>query len=99
MCWALVGGGAVAIVLHGWFLLHGQDALRAPVSLGLLAATGAISAVQAAELLIDRSGLVRDRYGRAADTVKRGSRQTARVLARRPPSPAMRPGTTPLRAS
>jgi hypothetical protein len=51
MSWALVGSGAIAIVLHGWFLLQGHDAFRAPVSLGLLAATGVISALQAVALL------------------------------------------------
>jgi len=55
MSWALVGSGAVAIGLHGWFLLRGHDAFRAPVSLGLLAATGVISALQAAALLRSRT--------------------------------------------
>jgi len=55
MSWALVGSGAVAIALHGWFLLHGHDAFRTPVSLSLLAATGVISALQAAALLRSRA--------------------------------------------
>ena len=50
MSWALVASGAVAIGLHGFFLLRGYDAFRAPVSLGLLAATLALSCAQALAL-------------------------------------------------
>ena len=51
MSWALVASGAIAIALHGYFLLSGYDAFRAPVSLGLLGATLAISFAQALVLL------------------------------------------------
>jgi hypothetical protein len=50
MSWALVASGAIAIGLHGVFLLRGHDAFRAPVSLGLLAATLALSCAQAVDL-------------------------------------------------
>jgi hypothetical protein len=50
MSWALVATGAVAIGLHGFFLLRGYDAFRAPVSLGLLAATLVLSCAQAVVL-------------------------------------------------
>lgn len=51
MSWALVASGAIAIALHGYFLLSGYDAFRAPVSLGLLGATLVISFAQALVLL------------------------------------------------
>jgi hypothetical protein len=54
MSWALVASGTIAIVLHGWFLMHGHHAFRSPVSIGLLAATGVISLMQASALLLSR---------------------------------------------
>jgi hypothetical protein len=50
MSWALVASGAIAIGLHGYFLLSGYDAFRTPVSLGLLAATLVLSLAQAVAL-------------------------------------------------
>ena len=52
MSWALVASGAIAIGLHGAFLASGHVAFRAPVSLGLLAATGVLSLAQASVLLL-----------------------------------------------
>ena len=54
MSWALVASGAIAIGLHGVFLASGHVAFRAPVSLGLLAATGVLSLAQASVLLLSR---------------------------------------------
>lgn len=46
----LVAGGIVAVSLHSYFLLQGDDAFRLPVSLGLLIATFLLSLAQAIAL-------------------------------------------------
>jgi hypothetical protein len=45
--WLLVAGGIIAVSIHSYFLLQGDDAFRLPVSLGLLAATFLLSLAQA----------------------------------------------------
>jgi hypothetical protein len=50
--WLLVAGGIIAVSLHSYFLLQGDDAFRLPVSLGLLAATFLLSLAQAIALFI-----------------------------------------------
>ncbi|HHP7245643.1 MAG TPA: DUF6713 family protein [Elainellaceae cyanobacterium] len=42
--------GLLAISLHSYFLLQGDDAFRLPVSLGLIASTGLLSLAQAVAL-------------------------------------------------
>jgi hypothetical protein len=49
--WVLVAGGLIAAVVHTYFLLNGDEAFRLPVSSALLAATFAISLMQAKALL------------------------------------------------
>jgi hypothetical protein len=48
--WLLVAGGIIAVSLHSYFLLQGDDAFRLPVSLGLLTATFLLSLAQAIAL-------------------------------------------------
>ncbi|MBW4491178.1 MAG: hypothetical protein KME12_25755 [Trichocoleus desertorum ATA4-8-CV12] len=48
--WLLVAGGIIAVSLHSYFLLQGDDAFRLPVSLGLLIATFLLSLAQAIAL-------------------------------------------------
>jgi hypothetical protein len=50
MSWALVASGAIAIILHGYFLLQGYEAFSTPVSLGLLGATLVLSVMQGVRL-------------------------------------------------
>ena len=54
MSWALVASGAIAIGLHGYFLLQGHEEFRTPVSLGLLGATLVLSSAQALALTARR---------------------------------------------
>jgi len=49
--WLLVAGGVIAVSIHSYFLLQGDEAFRLPVSLGLLAATFLLSLAQAIVLL------------------------------------------------
>lgn len=50
--WLLVAAGLFAAVFHGTHLLRGHKAFTLPVSLGLLAATLALSLAQAVALLL-----------------------------------------------
>jgi len=51
----LVVGGMIAVSIHSYFLLQGDDAFRLPISLGLLSATFLISLAQAISLLYAKS--------------------------------------------
>lgn len=49
--WLLVAGGIMAVSVHAYFFLQGDDAFRLPVSLGLLVTTFLLSLAQAIALL------------------------------------------------
>ncbi|PIG91819.1 DUF6713 family protein [Gloeocapsopsis sp. IPPAS B-1203] len=49
--WLLVAGGIIAVSIHAYFLLQGDNAFRLPVSLGLLVTTFFLSLLQAIALL------------------------------------------------
>lgn len=49
--WMLVAGGLIAVVVHTYFLVDGDQAFRLPASIVLLAATFFLSLMQAAALL------------------------------------------------
>jgi hypothetical protein len=53
--WLLVAGGLIAVSIHSYFLLQGDDAFRLPVSVGLLASTFLLSLAQAIALLVFRN--------------------------------------------
>ena len=53
--WLLVAGGIIAVSIHSYFLLQGDDAFRLPVSLGLLVTTFLLSLAQALALFIFRN--------------------------------------------
>ncbi|NJL40487.1 MAG: hypothetical protein HC840_17855 [Leptolyngbyaceae cyanobacterium RM2_2_4] len=53
--WLLVAGGIIAVSIHSYFLLQGDDAFRLPVSLGLLASTFLLSLAQAIALFMLRN--------------------------------------------
>ena len=50
MSWALVASGLIAFGLHGFFLMRGNAAFDAPVSLALIGATLVISVAQGVAL-------------------------------------------------
>ncbi|MGG6265326.1 DUF6713 family protein [Leptolyngbya sp. AN03gr2] len=50
--WLLVAAGIIAISIHSYFLLQGDQSFRLPVSLGLLATTSFLSLVQAVALFV-----------------------------------------------
>jgi hypothetical protein len=54
LSWLLVAGGMIAVSIHSYFLLKGDDAFRLPVSLGLLVATFFLSIAQAIMMLVLR---------------------------------------------
>jgi hypothetical protein len=58
--WVLVAGGMMAVSIHSYFFLLGDDAFRLPVSLGLLSATFLISLAQAIALFTLRDTRHRD---------------------------------------
>lgn len=58
--WLLVAEGIIAVSIHSYFLLQGDDAFRLPVSLGLLATTFCFSLAQAIALFILHSTLNQD---------------------------------------
>lgn len=45
--WLLAAAGVIAVSIHSYFLLHGDESFRLPISLGLLATTFFLSLVQA----------------------------------------------------
>ena len=55
LSWVLVAVGILAFTVHGYFLLQGNQAFRNTASLGILAATAALSLAQGAALLRMRS--------------------------------------------
>jgi hypothetical protein len=52
--WLLVAGGIIAVSIHSYFLLQGDERFRLPVSLGVLATTFLLSLAQAIALFVLR---------------------------------------------